>query len=102
MNRRAVIAGAIVVAAWPKVARAQQSDPVRRPWGINEPNRTHAAIREDTAVFRDALRDLGWTEGRNVQIVYRWTGGAHDLVQAYAAELVRMCLDVIFCSGATR
>jgi putative ABC transport system substrate-binding protein len=49
--------------------------------------------------FRDALRELGWTEGRNVLIDYRWNAGNPDLVQRYAAEVVATSPDVILANG---
>src|SRR5262249_40577601 len=41
------------------------------------------------------LQELGWIEGRNVRIDYRWTGGDATRIRAYAAELVKLSPDVI-------
>lgn len=45
--------------------------------------------------FRQGLRDLGWVEGRNLTIEYRWAEGRFDRLPALAAELVRLNVDVI-------
>ncbi len=46
-------------------------------------------------VFRQALRDLGWVEGKNIAIEYRWAAGRRDLYPALAEELVRLKVDLI-------
>ena len=51
------------------------------------------------AAFRQALAELGWTEGRNLKIDWRWTGGDIARVREYAAELVRLAPDVIVANG---
>ncbi len=48
------------------------------------------------AAFQQALRQLGWTEGRNVTIDYRWPAGDADKARQHAAELVALAPDVIF------
>ena len=51
--------------------------------------------------FLHALQQLGWTDGRNIQIVHRFTDGDPDAHAAYAAELVALAPDVILTSGAS-
>jgi putative tryptophan/tyrosine transport system substrate-binding protein len=70
MNRRAFIAGIGGAATWPVVvARAQQ--PVKPPiigfLGVS----TRAGMTEWTTAFQERLRELGWLEGRNLEIEYR-------------------------------
>jgi DNA-binding LacI/PurR family transcriptional regulator len=82
--------------AWPLALRAQQSEQMRRigvlmPYAKDNPE-TQARI----AAFLQGLQKLGWTEGRNLQIEYRW--GSGDLQKA-AAELVALSPDVIFANG---
>jgi|SRR5262245_13922999 len=48
------------------------------------------------AAFREGLGRLGWTEGREVQIEYRWFAGDPERAQAYAADLVKLKPEVIF------
>jgi putative ABC transport system substrate-binding protein len=50
-------------------------------------------------VFQEALRQLGWTVGRNLQIEYRWSVGDADDTRQYAAELVALAPDVILGTG---
>jgi putative ABC transport system substrate-binding protein len=49
--------------------------------------------------FRQALAELGWIEGRNLKIEWRWTGGDITRVREYATELVRLVPDVIVANG---
>jgi putative ABC transport system substrate-binding protein len=54
--------------------------------------------------FRQGLHDLGYVEGRNIIIEWRWAGGREDRLTALAAELVRLMIDVVVTDGtrATR
>jgi putative ABC transport system substrate-binding protein len=90
------------VASSPFAARAQQSKskPMRRvavlmPYSANDPQ-----AQNRNAAFLQALQQLGWTVGDNVQIDYRWSGGSEDETRKYAAELVAQAPDVIFASGS--
>jgi putative ABC transport system substrate-binding protein len=83
-------------AAWPLAARAQQSGQMRRigvlmPFASDNPQ-GQARI----TAFLQGLQTLGWTEGRNLQIEYRWDTG--DL-QKPATELVALSPDVIFTNA---
>jgi ABC-type uncharacterized transport system substrate-binding protein len=49
--------------------------------------------------LRQGLRDLGWIEGQNISIEYRWAEGKADRVPGFAAELVRLQVDVIIAAG---
>jgi putative ABC transport system substrate-binding protein len=100
VKRRTFIAGLGCVAAWPVVAHAQQADRVRRigvlvPFDENEP-----VVRPRLSAFTQALADLGWTAGRNVQIDLRWAGGDSDRIRALAQELVGLQPDIIFTNAA--
>lgn len=82
-------------AIWPLTTRAQQGDRVRRIGimlpGAEDDTETQARLR----AFRQELDQLGWREGRNVQLEYRWSQGKSDLVDRYAAELVASAPDLI-------
>ena len=52
------------------------------------------------AAFRQGLQQLGWTDGRNVQIDYRWGAGDAERFRKYAAELVALAPDVILAMAA--
>ena len=81
--------------AWPLGARAQQPERMRRIgvlMGYAESDRQGQA---NVAAFRVGLQKLGWTEGRNVAIEYRWAAAEADLVQRFAKELVALQPDLI-------
>ncbi len=58
-----------------------------------------SAISHHIEAFRDALRKLGYVEGKNIVIYYRWAEGNADRLNSLAAELVRLKVNVIFASG---
>jgi putative tryptophan/tyrosine transport system substrate-binding protein len=85
-------------AAWPLAARAQQPDRVRRVgvlMGISDDPEGQARV----AVFRQALAALGWTEGRNVQFIYRWSAGDVVYARQFAKELFDLRSDVILANS---
>jgi putative ABC transport system substrate-binding protein len=99
MKRRAFIAGLGVAVAWPFAARGQQGERVRRIAVLmhlleNDPE-AQARIR----ALLGGLQQLGWTEGRNLQIDYRFGAADVDRARRYAAELVALAPDVIQASG---
>src|SRR5262247_1951577 len=82
-------------AAWPLAARAQQPDRVRRIGMLFLYSQTDREGQARLAAFLDTLQKLGWTDGRNVRIEYRWSAGDVDREKASAAELVRSTPDLI-------
>ena len=96
MTRGSCIAAlAVALLAAPLVAGAQTAKLPRI--GI-----LTLAVASSTAVFegfRQGLRDLGWVEGRNIALEYRFAQGRPDGLSALAAELVRMKVDVIVIEG---
>ena len=101
MRRREFIAGLGGAAAWPVVASGQQREPLRRV-AILEPiaKDTPSAQARYTA-FLEGFEQLGWRDGRNVQIVARWSGGNDVETRKYADELVALVPDVILAGGGT-
>jgi hypothetical protein len=84
--------------AFPFIAHAQQSDRMRRIgalMGIAE-NDVDAKVR--AVAFQQRLHELGWTEGRNVSIEYRWAAADQERMAAYAAELVAFAPDLILAN----
>jgi len=82
-------------AAWPLAAWAQGSQQVRRVsllLGLDEKD-PEATSR--VKGFRLGMRDLGWVEGRNVQIEYRFAGSNLESINKHVAEVVRLAPDVI-------
>jgi putative ABC transport system substrate-binding protein len=96
MRRREFITLLGGVAAWPLAARAQQGERVRRIGVMMSPSEADPEGQKRVAAFREGLQELGWTEGRNIKIDYRWAGGDRGLERAYAAELVAAKPDLIF------
>jgi ABC-type uncharacterized transport system substrate-binding protein len=102
MKRRAFITllggGA---AALPLLARAQRVQRQRQIGVLLGLAESDAEGRARLGAFVQALQQLGWTDGENVQIVVRYTEGDPDLARARAAELVALAPDVILTSGAS-
>jgi putative ABC transport system substrate-binding protein len=86
-------------ASWPLAARAQQFDRPRRVGVLLGLAETDPEAQVTVATFQKALKELGWTAGGNVRIEYRWASGDTARMRAYAAELARLTLDLIFTSG---
>jgi putative ABC transport system substrate-binding protein len=98
MKRRAFITllgGA--VAGWPVTARAQQSAKVARIGFLGGESAVESASRVEG--FRLGLRDLGYIDGTNAVITYRWAEGNYERLPGLAAELVRSGVDVIVTGG---
>ena len=84
------------VAAWPVVARAQQRERMRRIGLLSAQTASDAAYL--VATFEKTLQESGWTDGRNVQIDYRWSAGNADNIRKNVAELLALAPDVIVVS----
>src|SRR5262245_55210612 len=100
MRRREFLGILGGAAAWPVALKAQQAEPVRRVGvflGL-EPDDAEAQAR--TAVFAQALQQLGWAVGRNLVIDNRLIGGDIDHYRRDAAELVASAPDVIVTVGS--
>jgi putative tryptophan/tyrosine transport system substrate-binding protein len=83
-------------AAWPLAARAQQpKQPTIGFLGAATPSTYGAWV----AAFEKRLRELGWMEGRNVAIDYRWAEGRGERYTEIAGEFVRLKVDVIVTTG---
>jgi putative ABC transport system substrate-binding protein len=103
MRRRDFIAGTASAAAWPLVARGQQPERLKTIGYLGGTTPTNDAA--NTAAWVQRLRELGWIEGRNVTIAYRWVEARTDrsaeiaAIAAELAEFVRMKVDVIHVGG---
>jgi putative ABC transport system substrate-binding protein len=82
-------------AAWPVVARAQQTERMRRIGVLMGYPEGDPQAQANVTALRRGLQNLGWIEGRNVQIDYRWAGGDPDKARTFATELIGMTPDVI-------
>ena len=96
MRRREFITLLGGAAAWPLAARALQGKlPTIGLLGSG----TAATQSQWTGAFVQRLRELGWSEGRDVAIEYRWAEGRNERAAEIAAEFVRLKVDVIVTYG---
>jgi putative tryptophan/tyrosine transport system substrate-binding protein len=83
--------------SWPHASRAQQNSKPRTIGFMS--GGAPAAESTWVAAFVERLRELGWIEGRNIAIEYRWAEGQFERLAEFAAELVRQNVDIIVADG---
>ncbi len=86
-------------AAWPLAAYAQQTERMRRIGVVVAYAESDPEAQTRVIAFRQALGGLGWIEGRNVTMEYRWGAGDVDRARAFATELVSLKPDIILAHG---
>jgi putative tryptophan/tyrosine transport system substrate-binding protein len=97
MKRRDFITLLGSAAAWPRAARAQQTNPLRRVAALIGGGPAGDPVSEGyAAAFRIGLAKLGWIEGRNLRLDLRFADS--DLIHATAAEMIRLGPEVIFAA----
>ena len=100
-RREFIVTLGCVAAAWPLAARAQQAVGVRQIGVLSNAAADDPEFSRRLGAFVQELERLGWTDGRNLRIEYRWAAGDADRVRNYATELVALAPDVILASGGT-
>jgi putative ABC transport system substrate-binding protein len=95
MRRRDFIAGLGIAAALPAIARAQQDTPTIGFLSTRSPD--EATVH--TNAFRSGLGEMGYIEGRSVNIEYRWAKGDYSQLPAFAADLLGRPLALIVAAG---
>ena len=99
LQRREFIAGLGSAAVWPVVARAQQAGRLRRIGVLVNGMEDDSEMQARLAAFRQGLGQFGWSEGRNVRIDYRFSGGSPERFPQFAKELIALNPDIIFASS---
>jgi putative ABC transport system substrate-binding protein len=89
-----------VAAGFPLTARAQQPERVRRIGVLNSLAENDPESVRRLAAFERAIKELGWTNGGNLRIDYRWAGNDPELIRKSVAELVALAPDAILTSGS--
>jgi len=95
MRRREFISLIVGAATWPITARAQQTERIRLIGVLMAFAESDQSAQSQVMMFRAALAKLGWTEGVNLRIEFRWGGGDADRMKKVAKELVDLRPDVI-------
>ena len=95
MRRREFITLLGGSAAWPLAARAQQKEGTPHIGVLLGLADGHPETRSRVKAFQKGLRDLGWVEGRNIRVEYRFAGSDPKRIREYTAELVQLEPDVI-------
>ena len=96
MSRRAFLAGTLAAALGaPPAAKAQQAGKVPRIGFLGPPPGTGGQLVQS---FQQGLRDLGYIEGQNITIEYRWTDVEPRQLEVLAAELARLKVDILVAS----
>jgi ABC transporter substrate binding protein len=98
VRRREFITILGCAAAWPLAARAQQRNRLKRLgvlWGLAENDNVY---EPHLSSFKQRLQDLGWIDGRNIRVEYRFTGGVTERIRIAAQELAALAPDVIFAT----
>jgi putative ABC transport system substrate-binding protein len=100
MKRREFITGVVGAVAWPRDASSQQGERMRRIGVLMNIVADDPEATARNSALLQGLQRLGWTNGRNVRIDYRWGGGDVETIRKYAAELVSLAPDVILTAGS--
>ena len=95
MRRREFITLLGGAAAWPLAGRAQQLDGIRRIGVLMAAPENDREYQAFLAAFREGLQKLGWVEGRNIRIDYRWAAFDAEAMQRFAKDLIALQPDLI-------
>jgi putative ABC transport system substrate-binding protein len=88
-----------VAMAWPSASKAQQRQGLRKLGVMLSIAETDPETVARLAAFRQGLEELGWKEGVNIHVEYRFGAGRADLIRQYVEEMVAVRPDVIVASG---
>jgi len=85
--------------AWPFAAHAQQPEQIRRVGVLMAYTQDDAEAQKYVSVFRDALKEFGWVESRNLSMVEHWPGPEFGTIEQAAKDLIKQEPDVILSSS---
>jgi len=98
MNKKILLSAAIIVMAVAYQANAQERGKIPHI-GILLPSAPNTAADANLEAFRQGLHDLGYVEGRNIILEYRWAENREDQYPALVADLIRLKVDIIFTTS---
>ncbi len=98
MRRREFIGLIGTAAAWPITARAQRSA-MPTVGVLMAGTENSAENRPRISAFQQGLAELGWKDGENIRVIYRWSTGKRELIDQYVRELVALKPDVILANS---
>ena len=96
-----VVTLALGILVVPLAADAQQAEKIARIGYLSGASPASTFAAQNTEAFRQGLRALGYVEGKNIVIEYRWAEGEYKRFPGLAAELVQLKVDVIVAAGGT-
>ena len=99
MKRRKFITLLGGAAAWPLTARAQQAARIRRVGLLMNLSENDLEAQRLLTALREGLAQLGWADGRNLRIDYRWASGDIGRIRTFSKELVELLPDIIVGYG---
>jgi putative ABC transport system substrate-binding protein len=99
MRRRNFLGTLVVAASWPYAARAQQAGQIKRLAVLSATAEDDPETLIRFKLFRQGLQELGWVEGRNLQIESRWAAGDIGRIRSQSEELVALKPDLILAQG---
>jgi putative ABC transport system substrate-binding protein len=100
MKRRELIGFLGGAATWPIATRGQQPERMRRAGVLLNTYADDPETPRRITALGQALQELGWTDGRNLRIDYRFAGNDADRIRRLASELVALAPDVVLTEGA--
>src|SRR5215468_2139147 len=98
-RRKLLVALGGAAAVWPLAARAQQPERMRRIGLLLTGAADDPESLARVGAFLQGLQELGWTDGRNVRLEYRWGSADAERIRKSAAELVALAPDVLLAAG---
>jgi ABC-type uncharacterized transport system substrate-binding protein len=99
MKRRTFLCLLGTAAAWPSLLRAQRVGGPPKVGVLMAGAESAPDNQKRIAAFRQAFAELGWKDGENVHIAYRWSAGSSELIRRHAEELVAFAPDVILANS---